>query len=70
MENVDFLQPLLYTRIMYFNPDFIDTSHITQTGYFVCRWQTLQHLVLIMLNAQFDKVTAAVQVYEGIHGIC
>ena len=27
MENVDFLQPLLYTRIMYFNPDFIDTSH-------------------------------------------
>lgn len=68
--NVDFLQPLLYTRIMYFNPDFIDTSHITQTGYFVCRWQTLQHLVLIMLNAQFEKVTAAVQVYEGIHGIC
>ena len=44
--------------------------HITQTGYFVCRWQTLQHLVLIMLNAQFEKVTAAVQVYEGIHGIC
>lgn len=62
MENVDFLQPLLYTRIMYFNPDFIDTSHITQTGYFVCRWQTLQHLVLIMLNAQFERVTAAVQV--------
>ena len=70
MENVDFLQPLLYTRIMYFNPDFIDTSHITQTGYFVCRWQTLQHLVLIMLDAQLERVTAAVQVYESIVGVC
>ena len=70
MENVDFLQPLLYTRIMYFNPDFIDTSHITQTGYFVSRWQTLQHLVLIMLNAQLERVTAAVQVYESIVGVC
>lgn len=70
MENVDFLQPLLYTRIMYFNPDFIDTSHITQMGYFVCRWQTLQHLVLIMLNAQLERVTAAVQVYESIVGVC
>ena len=27
MENVDFLQPPLYTQITYFNPDFIDTSH-------------------------------------------
>lgn len=56
--NVDYiLQPWFY-------------KHITQTGYFVCRWQTVQHLMLIMLNAQLEKVTAAVEVYESILGIC
>lgn len=68
MENVDFLQPLsLYSGYVLQSWFY---RHITQTGYFVCRWQTLLHLMLIMLNAQLEKVTAAVQVYESILGVC
>ena len=66
MENVDFLQPLSL-----YSDNILQPWHITQTGYFVCRWQTLQHLVLIMLNAQLERVTSAVQVYDSsILGVC
>lgn len=68
MENVDFLQPPSLYLDYVLQPWFY--RHITQTGYFVCRWQTLLHLMVIMLNAQLGKVTPAVQVYESILGVC
>lgn len=53
------LQPWFYRYI----------THHTN-GLFCMQMANFATLVLIMLNAQFEKVTAAVQVYEGIHGIC